>query len=211
MVKLLEKYSKESLKKFVEYRSPTEETVFNLLVLHIVAYLIIFLISYTKFKCFLSLLPLCIISFVIYIAFKRINKPKTKIINLFCGLQSIILSFICQCGCYLFIPLTATYKLRLLLILVIGNLSILIFIVWFSANLVRLKKFPADIPISITIISTSVCCGISLSRLINSEMVMIFVLAAFSFIASTCSIYVLKYYYANILEKINNDKNTGDG
>ena len=162
------------------------------------------------FKCLLLLLPFCVISLAIYIIFKKINKPKTKIINLFCGLQSIILSLICQCGCFLCTPTTAQTKFRLLLILVIGNLCIIAFIVWFSANLVRLKKFPADVPVSITIISIAVYFGIRLSRQFNSEMVIVFVLVGFSFIASLCSIYILKFYYSNVLEKIEKEKTEDD-
>ena len=190
----MKKLSKDNNKKFINYKNPTDESVFVFFFINLLACFIIIGLSYNRLRSFLIFLPFVILTLAIYFIFKKKKNPQTKMINLFCGLKNILLSLICQCGCFMFVPLSTSDKIYLAILLAILNIVVVGLIALFSANLVRTKKFPGDKPVSIAVISISVFFGIRLSRQIDSIINMMIVFAGFSCIASAFStIYIIKY------------------
>lgn len=190
-----------SIKTFIEFKKSNNETVFNLFVLNLFASAIVFVIGYDYFKSFLVLLPFIIISFLIFIIFKFIKKSKPDTRDLFCGMEGIVLAMICQTGLYLFVAKPFSDIVNLLILSILLNLSIMLFIAWFSINWVRSKRSIANTPVSVTIILSVVTIAILISRQIDKDWILPICCIALSCVSSLLFVYIIKYIFANMLKK----------
>jgi hypothetical protein len=194
-----------SMKGFIEFKKSNNETVFNLFVLNLFASAIVFVIGYDYLKSFLVLLPFIIISFLIFIIFKFIKKSKPDTRDLFCGMEGMVLTMICQTGLYLFVPKPFSNIVNLLILSVLLNLLIILFITWFSINWVRSKRSVSNTPVSVTIILSVVIIAILISRQIEENWILPICCIALSCVSSLLFVYIIKYIFANILKKQNTE------
>lgn len=190
----------DRIKMFLEFRKATKDTVFNLFVLNLFAIAIVFITGCDFYKSFIVLLPFVVIDGAIFAVFK-LKKFSDKTVNIFCGIEGILLSMIFQCQIFLLLPITIKNALYWLLISVLINLLVIISVYAFSYFYIRSKKSMANKPVSIAIISMFSGLGIAIARKINSDNLILVCFLLFSAVAAILSVYFLKYKLQKMIEK----------
>ena len=204
----MDKINQENLKKVINYKKLSEDSVFTVFLLNLLAVLIIVLLGKNHIKSFLILIPFIIAAAVILSGFKLLKKKERKFFNLFCGLECVVLSLICQCGCFLVAEFTKSDGLKFLLLMLLIHTVIIALLLGYFITLVRKKKIIAYKPVSVSIIVASSLFGARLARHLdlNATTAFLFVFAGFSAIVTVFAVcYIVIYHYSNLLEKIENE------
>ena len=197
----MKKFDTKRVEMFLEFKKASKDTVFNLFVFNLFVLTGIYVLGYDFFKSFLILLPFCVIDCVIFIIFKLIKKTEDTIVNVFCGIEGLLLAMILQSALFIILPITFKVASFWLSISLIVNIIVAIAVNVFSLFYIRGEKSMVAKPVSVAVISASSVLGITIGRQINSENAILVVFVIFSAVASVLSVYFLKYKLQKMLER----------
>ena len=192
---------KEKLQKFVNYGNELPDDAVGLATGgQVLTSVLGVTLSYNKTIGIVSVLPCILLTIVFYLIYKYIKKDK-KIFNLFFGIQSLMVAITIQVIGFVISPIKTNEIKTLLILAIIADIFVIALVIFIAQVMIKSKKIPTAA--TATAIAPFAAIGVMISRIINIESIngirILFILLGSLFFFFF--IYVLKYHYANVLEK----------
>ena len=193
---------RENIEKFVNYGNKLPDDAVGCITIgQLMASLLVVGLGYNYIISLLSVLP-CIVLTIIFYGIYRIVNIKNKLL-LFFGIQAIMISLTLQVGGFVFIPLSKGKLLAIVLSCLAADLIIPILMVVVAKLMINhMGKLPS--PVTAAAIAPFAALGSSLGVTLRNES-KVFICVALLLLA-VCFlvffIYIVKYYYACLLEKL---------
>lgn len=206
----MKKYDIQAIKNFVYSSNFTTKFVETIVIMQIVACFVAYIFTYNQRLIITLLSPLALCSSIIYILASKTKAADVKRINLLIGLSGIIATITCIVSAVLIIPMETMVIVKATVALCLLNIIVMIFIVLHARGVVKAttKKYY----ISGALFTSATIFGFTLGKQIlrsqdnNISLAIVLLFIAFSIFFSITFVCMMRYYYAKILYKIENEQ-----
>lgn len=203
----------EKIENFINYGNKlSDDAVLYAAVSHMAVVLISFAFVY-NLKYTIINIPFAILTLIVYF-FSKKNKDKGDKNKFFSiGIISIIASLNCQIICCFFVKMNMVKIIKFESIVLAANFVVFLMMVISAKLMISSKKAMQAYPVSASLIAPFAVAGVLFSRkFVNANFengILFFIF--FSLIFSIFTIYLIKWHYMNVVEKLKKEDNTCNG
>lgn len=206
----MKKYDTQAIKNFIYSSIFTTKFVETIVIMQIIACFIAFLFTYNQQLVIALLSPLALCSAIIYIFASKTNAADVKRINLLIGLSGIVATITCIISSVLIMHMDNIVLVKTLITLCLINITIMFFMVLHARAAVNptVKKHY----VSGAFFTALTALGFPIGKVIlhskgsDIHFAIMLLFMAFSLFFSITFVSIMRYHYAKILEKIENEQ-----
>lgn len=209
----MKKLDIELTQRFVNEAFPNRQTIETICFLQFVVCIFAIFWGYDSNLSIWVLLPLMIMGLIVFILTSTKMATVRKYAHLLLGLAGVSVSLTCLASSFLFVPKLFTQKPFVLLLLIALELVNISFSIVYSFSRVRPTKLNKSFTGITGLMSAGISFGIGIGKVISRNVdfdwatfftgICIIFCWLFSFLYS----YIGRYYYANVLTKLNDNIN----